>query len=201
MFITEGCDLYSMNISVWCPVCDEERDHEILKEGRELLVRCITCGHISRIPPETEKVMKVRTIVSTREESRVCTTELDKEEIYQTGDTVVAECGEEAQGVEITGMDVEGRRAERAKGSEIHTLWTRAVREVTVKISLHEGRSTTPLYFDARGIEEFEVGREYEAGRRRFRISHIKLRNDRFLRREGEKALAKEIKRIYAFRS
>jgi uncharacterized Zn finger protein len=190
-----------MNISIWCSVCDERYDHEILKEGREMLVRCTRCGHISRILPETEKVIIVKTIVSTGAESRVCTTELDKEEIYRTGDTVVAECGEEEQGVEITGMEIEGHRVEHARGSEIQTLWTRAVHEVTVKISLHEGRSTTPLYFDSQGIEEFEVGREYEAGRRRFRISHIKLRNDRFLRRDGEKALAKDIKRIYAFRS
>jgi uncharacterized Zn finger protein len=193
--------LYSMNISVWCPVCEEERDHEILKEGKEPTVRCTVCGHTHRNTSETDTVTMVRTIVSTGKESRVCTTELDKEEIYRSGDSVVVECGDEVQSVEITGIEVEGRRTERAKGSAIITLWTRAIREVTVKISLHEGWRTTPLYLDARGIEEFEVDREYRIGTRRFRISHIKLRNDRFLRRAGEKAPAKDIKRIYAFRS
>jgi uncharacterized Zn finger protein len=190
-----------MNISVWCPVCEEQRDHETLKGGQEPTVRCTVCGHIHRITPEADTVTMVRTIVSTGKESRVCTTELDKEEIYRTGESVVAECGDGVQSVEITGIEMEGRRTERAKGSAISTLWTRAVREVTVKISLHEGRKTSPLYLDARGIEEFEVDREYHIGTRRFRISHIKLRNDRFLRRAGERAPAKDIKRIYAFRS
>jgi uncharacterized Zn finger protein len=190
-----------MNISVWCPVCEEVREHEILKEGGEPLVRCTVCSHTHRIAPEMERALIVRTIVSTGKESRVCTTELDKDEIYRTGDTVVVECGDEVQSVEITGIETEKRRTERAEGSAIRTLWTRTVHEVTVKISLHEGRSTTPLYLDARGIEEFEVDREYVASKRRFRISHIKLRNDRFLRRAGEKALAKDIKRIYAFKS
>lgn len=190
-----------MNISVWCPVCNEERNHEILKEGQESLIHCMACGHTSRIVPKAEKRSMVKTIVSTGDESCVCSTELDKNEIYRTGDTVVVECGGETQSVEITGIETEKQRVERARGSDIHTLWTRAIREVTVKISLHEGRSTTPLYLDARGIEEFVVGNEYEVGKSRFHISHIKLRNDRFLRREGEKALAKNIKRIYAFRS
>jgi Uncharacterized archaeal Zn-finger protein len=190
-----------MNISVWCPVCEETREHEILKDAHEPTVRCTVCAHIHRIAPEAETGLPVRTIVSTGKESRVCTTELDREETYRTGDTVVVECGEEVQSVEITGIETEARRTERAKGSLICTLWTRAIHEVTVKISLHDGRKTIPLYFNAKGIEEFEVNREYTAGPRRFWISHIKLRNDRFLRREGEKALAKDIKRIYAFRS
>ncbi len=143
----------------------------------------------------------VRTVVSSGEESRVCATEVDRNEIYRIGDPLVVECGEETQSVEITGIEGDGRREERAKGSDIQTLWTRAVIRVTVKISIHEGRSTTPLYLEAGGTEEFEVDREYVVNKRKFRISHIKLRNDRFLRRSEEKALAKDIKRIYAFRS
>jgi uncharacterized Zn finger protein len=190
-----------MNISVWCPVCEEIRDHEILKEGPEPLVRCAVCGHVHRIPQEIERSIVVKTIVSAGEASRVCATELEKGEIYRIGDTVVAECGEEVQSVEISGIETEERRVDQGKGSEIKTLWTRAIREVTVKVSLHEGQSTTPLYLNARGIEEFEVGHEYIAGKRRFRISHIKLRDDRFLRRDGQTAQAKDIKRIYAFRA
>jgi uncharacterized Zn finger protein len=148
-----------------------------------------------------ENVTVVRAIVSAKKESRVCTTELNKEETYSLGDSVVAECGEEVQSVEITGIETDERRADRAKGSAIRTLWTRAVHEVTVKISLHDGRTTVPLYLDAQGTREFEVGQEYQSGPVRFRISHIKLRNDRFLRRTKEKALAKDIKRIYAFRT
>jgi uncharacterized Zn finger protein len=193
--------LYSMNISLWCPVCEEEREHEVLKEGREPTVRCTACGHTHRGVPKAENIRAVKTIVSSGQDSRVCTTELDTEEVYRTGETVVVDCEGDIQSVEITGIETKERRIERAKGSLIQTLWTRAVQEVTVKISLHEGRRTIPLYLDARGIEEFEVDREYHAGKRTFRISHIKLRNDRFLRRTGEKAPARNIKRIYAYPS
>jgi uncharacterized Zn finger protein len=190
-----------MNISVRCPVCNGVQEHEILKDGEKPLVRCTVCRHTHRTSRETEKAIVVKTIVSAGEESRVCSTELDGTEVYRIGDSVVVECGDEVQSVEITGIEEGERRVERAKGIEIRTLWTRTTREVTVKISLHEGRSTTPMYFNTQGDDEFEVGREYVAGKRKFLISHIKLRNDRFLRREGERALAKDIKRIYSFRS
>jgi uncharacterized Zn finger protein len=177
------------------------QDHDVLREGKQPLVRCSVCGHTHRIHAEREKGLFVKTIVSSGEESRVCVSELERNGVYRVGDQVVVECGEEIQSVEITGIETMNRRVERAEGVEVQTLWTRATQEVTVKISLHEGRSTVPLYLQTLGTEEFVVDREYEVGGRRFRISHIKLRNDRFLRREGERAPARSVKRIYAVRS
>ncbi|MDD1675296.1 MAG: hypothetical protein LUQ17_01255 [Methanomicrobiales archaeon] len=190
-----------MNISEWCPVCDEVQELEVLKEGKEVLVECTVCRHIQRIHDTVVKAIPVKTIVSAGEGSQVCSTDLERDGVYMVGDPIAAECGEELVSAEITGIEREDRRVERAKGYEIRTLWTRAVQEVTVKISVHEGRSTIPLYLRSRGEEEFEVNQEIVIGRRHLRISHIKLRNDRFMRRKGERASAKAIKRIYAFPS
>ncbi|MDD1673425.1 MAG: hypothetical protein LUP99_03345 [Methanomicrobiales archaeon] len=190
-----------MKITVWCPVCNGVQEHEILKKGKESLVRCTGCGYTHRIREEKMQGFLVKTIVSTGEASRVCFTELDRSGTYRLGDSVIADCGEEEESVEITGIELENRRVERAKGQDIQTLWTRAIQEVIVKISLHEGRSTTPLYLRIGGDGVFVVDQDYVVEGRRFRISHIKLRNDRFLRRAGESTAAKAIKRIYGFRS
>jgi uncharacterized Zn finger protein len=190
-----------MKITVWCPVCSGAQEHEILKKGKESLVRCAGCGYTHRIREEKMQGFLVKTIVSTGEVSRVCFTELDRSGTYRVGDSVIAECGEEEESVEVTGIELENCRVERAKGQDIRTLWTRAIQEVIVKISLHEGRSTTPLYLRSGGDEVFAVEQDYIVEGRQFRISHIKLRNDGFLRREGEKTAAKAIRRIYGFQS
>ena len=191
-----------MKITVWCPVCSGVQEHEILKKGKESLVRCTRCGHTHRIREEKMQRFLVKTIVSTGEVSRVCFTELNKSGTYRVGDSVIAECGEEEEeNVEVTGIELENRRVERAKGQDIRTLWTRAIQEVIVKISLHEGRITTPFYLRTGGDEVFTVEQDYIVEGHRLRISHIKLRNNRFLRREGEKTAAKAIRRIYGFQS
>jgi uncharacterized Zn finger protein len=191
-----------MNISVLCPACGEEGEHQVLKGGVELLVECPHCRHVHRVIAEKIPApLKVRTIVSTGETSQVCQTELDSETKYRLGDMVVVECGEEAIPAEITAIEVGEQRVDRARGSEIQTVWTRAVEEVVVKLALHAGRTTQPVYLRCTGEERFEVGERYQMGEGFFRISHIKLRNDRFLRREGQTAEAKSIKRIYGFRA
>lgn len=189
-----------MNVTLECPLCGVDRDHEILKESGEVLVRCNTCGHIHRVTWEQKPLLKVRVVVSSGERSMVCSTEMETEEEVTLGDVITAECDGEAYGVEITGIEKGEQRVKRARGSEIRTLWTRAIEQVVVRVSIHSGRTTTPLYLTSEGTREYEVGERYRAGKGWFRISHIKLRNGRFMRRKGERAVAMSIKRVYAFR-
>ena len=42
-----------MFITVNCPECNEETEHEVITESRDLLVRCTTCGHHQRIKKDT----------------------------------------------------------------------------------------------------------------------------------------------------
>jgi len=144
--------------------------------------------------------LQVRAVVSREGESSVCSVDLLDSDTCAVGDLIVAECGDEAVGVEITAIEAGERRLQRARASDVTTLWTRAVEQVVVKISVHAGRQTLPLYQVADGEQEYVVGGIYTIGGRRFRISHIKLRDGPVLRKEGWKAFARRIKRIYATR-
>lgn len=183
-----------------CPECAAETRHEILSRGRKILARCTECGQVHKVtePPE-EPLVRVKAIVSEEDTSRVCLVEIAPEEICRLGDHYVAECGDDFVGVEVTAIEIGPRRVKKARATDISALWTRKVEEVVVRVSLHDGRTTTPLYLQVPGEEPFVVGEIYKTGSRRFRISRIKIRNGAMLRHGGGKAEARTIKRIFAY--
>ena len=67
-----------------------------------------------------------------------------------------------------------------------------------MKISLHKGPVTTPYKLATSGETEFEVGEVLNIDGKNFRITRMKLIDGRLLKKSGDKARAKEIKRIYA---
>ena len=187
-------------ITIVCPACNEECEHEILREAAELVVRCCECGRVHRVPrPPEPRILTVRAIVSRETESEVCCVEIFEDEVVAVGDHIVAECGDEAVGVEVTGIEVGPRRVRRAGAAEVTALWTRGIEQVVVRASIHAGRTTIPLYQTAEGEDEFVVGETYTFGGRRIRISHIKLRDGPVIRKEGWKTVARRIKRIYGY--
>ncbi|MDH7593227.1 MAG: HVO_0476 family zinc finger protein [Methanomicrobiales archaeon] len=193
-----------MNITLGCPVCGEETEHLILKEEKGRVVRCMRCGHVHRsavTEATQQKELRIRTIVSKGGDSRVCTTELPSDEECHVGDLLVAECGDTAAGVIITSIETASGRVEKARMRDILTLWSREIEHVIVRVSVHEGRLTLPLLIQTEGEEEFLVGSVHDAGKRRFRISHMKLRDGRVLRERGDRAAARDIKRIYGYRT
>ncbi len=190
-----------MNLLVQCPVCDEEQEHEVLKENGSLLVRCTECGHVHRTErPFRPEVITVKAVVSRETSSQVCSIELLSDEECTEGDLLVAECGDEVMGVEVTGIEAGEKRPPRARADEISTLWTRLIDEVVVRASVHDGRKTIPVYAKADGEEEFSVGEVVDFDRMRFRITQIKLREGQVMRKEGWKTLARKIKRMYGVR-
>jgi uncharacterized Zn finger protein len=190
-----------MNLLLECPTCRGRSEHEILKEARDLLVRCVECGTVHHVPLSAKpQELTIRTIVSHEDESRVCAAELFSDEKCTLGDLIVAECGDEAFGVEVTGIECGERRVRRATADSITTLWTRMIDEVVLKVSVHEQRTTKPLYIRCAGEEDFEIGKVYEVGNMRFRVTNIKLRDGALMRKEGWKAYARKIKRLYARR-
>ncbi|HVN66430.1 MAG TPA: HVO_0476 family zinc finger protein [Methanomicrobiales archaeon] len=191
-----------MAIILVCPSCGEECDHVFVDESRNPVVRCTLCGHTHRrVPPkEDEQEIPVRAIVSREGESGVCTIPLGPAEPVAVGDFLAAECGEEVFGVEVTSIEAGGRRVKRAKARGVSTLWTRAIDQVVVRASVHRGRVTKPLSVACEGNEEFFVGEDWTFGTIPFRITHMKLREGSVLRKEGQKAPARAIKRIYGNR-
>lgn len=187
-----------MYIEAYCPGCEAEEEQEVISESHDLLVRCVQCGTVHHIPRrEKPDHIPVKCIVSAGQESRTCRVELRPDEECSIGDHLVAECGEECTGVEVTGIETGPRRVLRAPAVEISTLWTRVIESVVVKISVHKGWETIPLLMECDGEQPFSVGDVYSVDRKRFRITHIKLRDGALLRKEGWRTVAQKIRRIY----
>ena len=70
--------------------------------------------------------------------------------------------------------------------------------EVEVKFSLHKGAVTTPYKMVTSGETEFRIRERVNIDNLIFRITRMKLTDGRLLKREGQKAKAKQIRRIYA---
>ena len=190
-----------MFITVQCPACNDETEHEIISESRDLLVKCTTCGHHQRVQKEREPESRiVKAIVSKEGKSVVCSIELAEDEECSVGDHLVAECGDDAFGVEVTAIEAGEKRVNRAKASDITTLWTRTIEQVVVKISVHDGRKTVPVYMECDGEQAFVVGEKYVVSGKRFQVSHLKLRDGPLMRKEGWKTVAHRVKRIYGVR-
>jgi uncharacterized Zn finger protein len=190
-----------MFITAQCPECNDETEHEVIAEGRDQLVRCTTCGHHQRVPKDREpQALMIKAIVSREGTSRVCGIELAEEDLCSVDDHLVAECGDDVFGVEVTSIECGEKRVHKAKASDITTLWTRAIEQVVVKISIHDGRKTIPVYMECDGEQAFVVNEMYVASGKRFRISHLKLRDGPLMRKEGWKTVAHRIKRVYGTR-
>jgi uncharacterized Zn finger protein len=190
-----------MFITAYCPECKDDTEHEIVAESRDLLVRCTTCGHHQRVPKEREpQALMIKTIVSKEGTSRVCGIELAEDDECSVGDHLVAECGDDAFGVEITAIESGEKRVERAKARDIAALWSRTIEQVVVKISIHDGRRTIPVYMECDGEQPFVVNEMYVVSGKRFRVSHLKLRDGPLMRKEGWKTVAHRVKRIYGTR-
>ncbi|MCX6689801.1 MAG: HVO_0476 family zinc finger protein [Methanoregula sp.] len=191
-----------MFITVDCPECKDETEHEVVADSRDRLVRCTVCGHHQHIPREREpQSILVKTIVSREGTSMVGLIEFAEGDECFVDDHLVAEVGDEAYGVEVSSIECGEKRVQRAKANTITTLWTRTIDQVVVKISVHDGRNTIPLYMECDGETEFAVGERYVVDAKRFKISHLKLRDGPLMRKEGWKTIAHRIKRIYGYRS
>ena len=190
-----------MLITAYCPECMEDCKHEILADSREQTVRCTRCHHIQRKKKERKTgPILLKTIVSQESGSAVCGIEMMPGDECAVEDRLVAECGEEAFGVEVTAIECGQKRVRRAKAKAITALWTRMIDEVVVRFSIHSGRQTIPLYKVCEGEEFFTVGETYSIKGKQFRISHLKLRDGPLMRKEGWKTVAHRIKRVYGNR-
>ncbi len=191
-----------MFITAHCPECKDETEHEVVAESRDLLLRCTTCGNHHRIPKEKEpEVLVIKAVVSREGTSKVCGIELAEDDTCNVEDHLVAECGDDAFGVEVTAIECGDKRVKKAKATKITTLWTRAIENVIVKISIHDDWKTIPVYMECDGEQPFVVGEMYTVSGKRFKVTHLKLRDGPLMRKEGWKTVAHRIKRVYGIRA
>ena len=183
----------------FCPSCNEDTEHEILKESGSLLVRCLNCGHVHNVSREPEpKEIRVKAIISIERDSMKGTIELLEDERISVGDLLAAETEDgESLGVEVSSIEIDDKRVGNAMAADISTIWARVVDRVILKVSYHDGRDTIPLYVEYGGEEDIVIGETYRSGQYRYKVTHIKLRNGAMMRKEGWKAYARKIKRVY----
>ncbi len=183
-------------MEIYCDVCGEETEHELIRADKNLY-RCKVCGSVVELKPE--KKMELRAIISSGPQSERGKLRVRPDDVLEVGDEVVVEVEDGFKVGEITSLEFSnGARGESAQAKDVSTVWLRDVGEVVVKMSLHKGPITTPYRTLVSGDTEFEVGEVLEINRRRFRITRIKLINGRLLKKEGDIAEAKDIRRIYA---
>ncbi|WP_101295429.1 HVO_0476 family zinc finger protein [Halegenticoccus soli] len=200
-------------VAVVCPSCSptEETVHEVLKAGGggRATVRCTACGHVHKVPIEREAEVETDVIVSQEDESFSTTVGAPPDEIVAVGEEFIVDTPEAIMLVRITALDLGGdRRVEEAAVEDVQTIWTRAVDNVSVNVTVHprDGRrdETRSLKVQVPGDYEFTVGEVEEFGDEKFEVEGIQVRDDaagyRFDKfdHEGDMVFAKDAKRVYA---
>jgi len=181
---------------IFCPGCGQESEHTIIKSGQEKLVKCRECGTAHSLQEKKPRLASIKVVVNRDGLSEPYQIKLPADEELKVGaDLVVDDESRDVVLTEITSLETD-RRVKKAHASEVKTVWTRAVDEVALKISVYRDGKTQALKMPISGEEIFEVGETLEAEGVRFQISKMKLRSQGF----SDSAQAKDIQRIWGRR-
>ncbi|MFB6090490.1 MAG: HVO_0476 family zinc finger protein [Halobellus sp.] len=200
-------------VAAECPSCSpaESTVHEVLTEGSgRRTVRCTECGHVHKVQVESETEVERDVIVSQDGESFATTVEAPPDETIETGDEFIVDSEEAIMQVRVTGIEVgPEQRVDEATVEDVDTIWTRAVDNVTVKVTVNPKEGTgdreDSRSFDllVPGDHEFVVGETESYGDEEFEIKAIQVRSDApeyrhgKLDHEGDMVYAKDVKRLY----
>jgi predicted Zn finger-like uncharacterized protein len=196
-------------VGVACPACSPEIEtvHEVLAEGGRSTVRCTACNHVHKTTIEAETEIERRVVVSQSGESLTATVEGPPDERIQVGEEFVLETDDSLLVVRITDIQVgTEQRTESARMEDVETIWSRAVDNVTVNVTLHpeSGDETRGIEVSVPGDYEFEIGAREELADEEFTVEGMHVRENAVgypagkLDRPGDTAEAKDLKRIYA---
>jgi len=198
-------------VAVGCPACSPgvETPHEVLKSGGQATVRCGDCGHVHKTSLETDVTVERRVIVSQDDESDEAAVDVPPDETLSVGDEFLVETDAAFLTARVTSLEtVDGARVEEAVAEDLKTIWSRAVGNVAVNLTLHpkDGGhdSTRSVKIQVPGDEEFVVGETHEYCGEEFSVERLLVREDAtgYDREgydyDGDAALAKDLKRVYA---
>lgn len=206
--MTDGAE----RVAVACPGCSpgEPTVHEVLSTGGGLFtVRCGECGHVHKEEPPSEDTVERTVVVSQDGESTTATLAMPADEPIAVGEEFVVDTEEAILGVRVTAVEVgPEERVEEASPRDVETVWTRAVDNVTVDVTLHptDGAhdATRGVSVPVPGDHEFAVGATESFGDEQFEVEGIVVRDDavgysaRKFDRRGDAVPAKDIARVYA---
>ncbi|MFB6072029.1 MAG: HVO_0476 family zinc finger protein [Halobacterium sp.] len=200
------------HVPVECPSCspDLETVHEVLTTGGgQATVECTECGHVHKESFEDESTVEREVVVSQDGESFTGRTEFDPKETVYEGDEFIVETEETIAQVRVTSIEVGAEeRTTRADAADVETVWTRAVDNVSVDVTVHprEGGedASRSLEIHVPGDEEFVVGETVEFGDEEFEVTGVHVRESAVdsykfpkLGEDGDTVLAKDVKRVY----
>jgi uncharacterized Zn finger protein len=197
-------------VALACPSCapDLEVAHEVLSTGGgRATARCADCGHVHKERIEDDTVER-DVVVSQDGESVTATVEGPGGETVARGEEFVVETEEAVMEVRITDLQVgDEQRTGEARLETVDTLWTRAVGNVGVNVTVNPpdgGDTTRSVRVYVPGDSEFVVGETESFGEEEFEVTHLHLRDDargyefEKLDHPGDAAAAKDVKRVYA---
>jgi len=196
-------------VGVVCPACSPEIEtvHEVLAEGGQTTVRCTECSHVHKTTIHEAGEIERTVVVSQSGESFTATVGGPPDERVQIGEEFVLETDEALLVVRITDIQVgTEERSESARREDVETIWTRAVDNVTVNVTLHpeSGDETRGIEVTVPGDYEFEIGATETLGEEEFTVEGMHVRENAVgypatkLDHPGDAAEAKDLKRVYA---
>jgi uncharacterized Zn finger protein len=196
-------------VTVACPACGPQTVHEILSPGGTATVQCTECGHTHKADLSDPATTDLSVVVSQSGDSFSATTEAPAGETLATGEEFVLDTEEAMMVVRITSLELpDDSRTDSAPADEVATVWTRAVGNVVLDVTVHpvDGRhdDTESVSVRVPGDEEYVVGQDADLGQETVTVEGIYLREDargydhRKLDHAGDSAPAKDIERLYA---
>ena len=199
----------STRVAVPCPACSPEREtvHEVLKTGGQATIRCTECNHVHKERLPEENTIQTEVVISQDGESFATSADVPAEETLAVGEEFLAETDEAIMTVRITSLELAEGRREEATATDVQTIWTRAVGNVSVDVTAHPKSGahdeTRSFALQVPCDYEFVVDEADELGGEEFTVEGIYLRDDASgyefdkLDFAGDSAVAKDIKRLY----
>ncbi len=196
-------------IGLPCPACspDIETVHEVLKPGGHVTVRCTECDHVHKEQLPGDTTLQRDVVVSQDGESFKAQVDVPEGEQLAVGEEFLLETEAAVVSARITSLETDDGRAEEAPVGDVGTIWSRAVGNVAVNVTMHpkDGRhdETESFKLQVPGDYEFTVGETEEFGDEEFTVEGIHVRDDATgyehekLDFDGDMVFAKDINRLY----
>jgi len=196
-------------IGLPCPACspDIETVHEILKPGGHVTVRCTACDHVHKETLPEDTTLQRDVVVSQEDESFTAQVDVPEGEALSVGEEFLLETEEAVVSARITSLETADGRTEDAPVEDVETIWSRAVGNVAVNVTMHpkDGRhdETESFTLQVPGDYEFTVGETEQFGDEEFTVEGIYVRDDAHgyghekLDFDGDMVFAKDINRLY----
>ena len=143
-----------------CEACGDITEHEILKEkkvgdGRDLLLKCISCSSISTLNIRPPKLIRIPFILTEGPNSQKITIDIDNDEEFRIGDVF----DEDDKLWSINQILISGdRKAKMAVASEVTSISALRTDMVIVKLTMTRGE-----FSDSQSIT-VEHGKTFTAG-------------------------------------